>query len=147
MLKRFLCLLQVYFDLILPTKLFHLDLKTVELVLFIMPELPETGISVDPSFDLVAKKMTNLEKLSVHFSPEASGYDININDVDFILPLLNGLQNCQSLHQLEISCNPHVRIDVDYFDILSTLLQPTIHFWMVSKHFMFEVFKSRSKMN
>ena len=103
----------------------------VELILFIMPE---TGNSVDPSLDLIAKKMTNLEKLSVHFSPEALGYDINIEaksityplcieDVHFILPLLNGLQNCQSLHQLEISCNPHVRFDVDYLDILGELLE------------------------
>ena len=96
--------------------------------------MPETGNSVDPSLDLIAKKMTNLEKLSVHFSPEALGYDINIEaksityplcieDVNFILPLLNGLQNCQSLHQLEISCNPHIRFDVDYLDILGELLE------------------------
>ena len=68
----------------------------VELSLFITPE---NAILVDPSIELVAMKMTNLEKLRVYFQPEAG--------IDSIVPFLKGLQHCQSLHQLEISCRPH----------------------------------------
>ena len=79
----------------------------VELVLFIMPD------SVDPSLDLIAKKMTNLEKLSVCYSPEET-----MEDIDFIVPLLKGLQNCRSLKKLEISCKPNANASLNYYDLL-----------------------------
>jgi hypothetical protein len=82
--------------------------NTIELTLFIMPE---TGNFVDPSLELVAKEMISLEKLSVHFSPEDT-----VDNIDFIVPLLKGLRNCQSLQQLEIFCKPSGRLD--YFDNL-----------------------------
>ena len=69
----------------------------VELYLFVRPE---NGILVDPSIELVAKKMTNLEGL-VYFEREAG-----IDNIDFIVPFLKGLQHCQSLHQLEMSFSP-----------------------------------------
>ena len=69
----------------------------VELYLFVKPEY---GILVDPSIELVAKKMTNLEGL-VYFEEEAG-----MDNIDFIVPFLKGLQHCQSLHKLEISCRP-----------------------------------------
>ena len=68
----------------------------VELYLFVRPE---NGILVDPSIELVAKKMTNLEEL-VYFEHEAG-----IDNIDFIVPFLKGLQHCQSLHKLEIGVN------------------------------------------
>ena len=69
----------------------------VELYLFVRPE---NGILVDPSIELVAKKMTNLENL-LYCEQEAG-----IDNIDFIVPVLKGLQYCQSLHQLEISIRP-----------------------------------------
>ena len=73
---------------------------TVELSLYIKPE---NGILelVDPSIEMVAKNMTNLEKLRVIFEPEA------LDNIYFMVPILKGLQHCQSLRQLEISCRPH----------------------------------------
>ena len=84
--------------------------NTVELTLFIWPN---TRNSIDLSLELVAKKMTNLEKLSVCYSPEET-----MEDIDFILPLLKGLQNCQSLNQLEISCKPNANAALNYYDLL-----------------------------
>ena len=69
----------------------------VELYLFIRPE---NGILVHPSIELDAKKMTNLENL-VYCEQEAG-----IDNIDFIVPLLKGLQHCQSLHHLELSFRP-----------------------------------------
>ena len=55
--------------------------------------------------------MINLEKLHVQFSPEDT-----VDDINFIVPLLKGLQNCQSLQELEIYCTPSG--EMDYFDNL-----------------------------
>ena len=76
----------------------------VELTLHMaMHELESTHES---SFELVTKKMTHLEKLKVLLYADVG------NSIDYILPLLKGLQHCHSLHELEISCHP------DYMHIL-----------------------------
>ena len=70
----------------------------VELTLHMaMHELESTHES---SFELVTKKMTHLEKLKVLLYADVG------NSIDYILPLLKGLQHCHSLHELEISCQP-----------------------------------------
>ena len=84
--------------------------NTVELTIFIRTN---TGNSIDLSLELVAKKMTNLEKLSVCYSPEET-----MEDIDFIVPLLKGLQNCRSLKKLEISCKPNANASLNYYDLL-----------------------------
>ena len=73
----------------------------VELFLFLTPD---NGVLFDSSIELVAKEMTNLEKLRLYFEPEAA------SAIEFLAPLvlfLRGLKYCQSLQQLEISCRPH----------------------------------------
>ena len=73
----------------------------VELFLFLAPE---HEISFDPSIELVAKKMTNLENLRLYFEPEAGSA---IDSMAPLVPFLKGLKYCQSLQQLEIYCRPH----------------------------------------
>jgi hypothetical protein len=70
----------------------------VELTLRCSTYYHELGIPDDSSIELVTKKMTHLEKLKVYLYAE--------DTIDYILPLLKGLQHCHSLHQLEIFCNP-----------------------------------------
>ena len=69
--------------------------NTLELTLRIMHGLQSPDES---SIELVTKKMTQLEKLKV--------YLYGVNNIDYLLPLLKGLQRCHSLHELEISCQP-----------------------------------------
>ena len=71
--------------------------STIELSLRLSHELD----LVDSSLELVAKKMTHLETLQIYLYD-----DLNQDDIDYILPLLKGLQHCHSLQQLEIFCNP-----------------------------------------
>ena len=73
--------------------------NTLELTLRIMHGLQSPDES---SIELVTKKMTQLEKLKV--------YLYGVNNIDYLLPLLKGLQRCHSLHKLEIFCQP---ADVD----------------------------------
>ena len=73
--------------------------NTLELTLRIMHGLQSPDES---SIELVTKKMTQLEKLKV--------YLYGVNNIDYLLPLLKGLQRCHSLHELEIFCQPE---DVD----------------------------------
>ena len=72
--------------------------NTVELTLRPIRFIHESDNPVDSSIDLITKKMTHLEKLKVYLYAE--------DNIDYILPLLNGLQHCHSLHQLEIFCSP-----------------------------------------
>ena len=73
--------------------------NTLELTLRIMHGLQSPDES---SIELVTKKMTQLEKLKV--------YLYGVDNIDYLLPLLKGLQRCHSLHELEIFCQPE---DVD----------------------------------
>ena len=72
--------------------------NTVELTLRPIRFIHESDNPVDSSIDLITKKMTHLEKLKVYLYAE--------DNIDYILPLLKGLQHCHSLHQLEIFCSP-----------------------------------------
>ena len=69
--------------------------NTVELMLQIMYGLQSPDES---SIELVTKKMTHLEKLNVNVYA--------VDNIDYILPLLKGLQHCHNLHKLEIFCEP-----------------------------------------
>jgi hypothetical protein len=64
--------------------------------------MDELEIPDESSIELITKKMTHLEKLTVNLYAE--------DNIDFILPLLNvikGLRHCHSLHELEIGiCQP-----------------------------------------
>ena len=72
--------------------------NTVELTLRPIRFIHESDNPDDSSIDLITKKMTHLEKLKVYLYAE--------DNIDYILPLLKGLQHCHSLHQLEIFCSP-----------------------------------------
>ena len=72
--------------------------NTVELLLHMASYRHELESPEESSIELVTKKMTHLEKLKVYVYAE--------DNIDYILPLLKGLQHCHSLHELEICCRP-----------------------------------------